>query len=181
MRLLIKLILIGLVSVGLFLSLHRPAKVAVVPTVKPAVTYRDVAKDLGIDLTGISVSEDNVGCETFTANAVACFDPATGLHIGDVSKIDYYQRNAIVAHEYLHYIWYHTPQAEKNALATSIDAAYRTNATYLDKRLSGYTGSADRINELHSYECTEIKDLPSDLLAHCNKYIPNFKLLPRWN
>ena len=185
MTITIKLIVVGIMATAalvLFQQVNPPTP-APAPAQAKVVDPLKAAQDaLGIDLSSVAVHRDTAGCEAYTPNAVGCFIPGSGIHLGDLSKLDHYQLNGLVAHEYLHYIWYNMPDSDKAALVPSINAVYAAHAGYFDQRLSSYNlDSASRLNELHSYECTEIYQLPADLEAHCHQYLPNRNELPRWN
>lgn len=80
--------------------------------------------------------------------------------------------NIVIEHEYLHFVWYKISQHERDRLTPLIIEAYFQNQRYLDTRIANYYNEY-KINELHSYECTELpmSKLPSQLAQHCQAFV----------
>lgn len=82
--------------------------------------------------------------------------------------------DSVVAHEYLHHIWYKALDNDmKTKLASDLISLYG-NDTAMQERVKSY--SENQIlqpTELFSFYCTEVGDryLTQYILEHCNKYI----------
>lgn len=159
-----------------------PTPAAIQPVLQDLGISQDIAKHIQFDVPQTAASCGSVD----VSGAAACENGNVITVPVSVLSQPRLDRNAIVAHEYLHYIWSITPQSEKDTLTPYINQAYQNAAPYLDQRISGYDftklGDATRINELHSFEGSEISDslIPAPLLAHYRQYLPSRSALPSY-
>jgi hypothetical protein len=83
----------------------------------------------------------------------------------------------ILAHEYLHYVWYRDSLESDSALVTELTSFYNRSPGLQD-RMVNYDSGMRRPTEFFSYVCTEWSDrwLTSYVLEKCNHYIDRSKL-----
>lgn len=93
---------------------------------------------------------------------------------------------AIVAHEYLHAVWYYTEPTQRAALTASLEAFHQRYKGNFDLRLHSYHAAGitgePLTSELHSFIGTEVLDsvLPPELIAWYSRWIPNRNALPSY-
>jgi hypothetical protein len=169
------------------------APAAAAAPVKPAYTMdpeiAKMAADLGINQAilaqAIPVWGDSAAaCNTTWAAGCTSGTGITLKHMASES-----QNRTNLAHEYLHYVWrtQMTP-AEKDQISTALMAFYSRYKTNFDRRMADYIGkgyepgSAQWVNELHSFVGTEISDwrMPPVLLDHYKQWLPNRSALPSY-
>lgn len=125
---------------------------------------------------------DNPEADCGSADARGCYND----HRKTIKISKYLDRNvlrSVVAHEYLHYVWYSEKLDDNNRLTSELIALYAKYPAF-QKRVDGdhgyYRTSGGLLpTEFFSYGCTEISGakLGEYILTECNRYI-NTNLLP---
>lgn len=90
-------------------------------------------------------------------------------------------QKTMLAHEYLHYVWYRD-DLEKDTRLTSELTNFYNNSSDLKERMAKYTPQMTKPTEFFSYGCTEWSDgyLTPYIVEQCNKYIDRNKHRPFW-
>jgi hypothetical protein len=124
----------------------------------------------GISLSYVSSLSTQSGVKD--AEAVYIDGVSPRIEVLQSVKDDYYINN-IIAHEYLHYIWYQRLSREdKDRLSSKLIALYSSDAE-MRLRVENYLSSDKLIpTELFSIYCTESSDVyVVSILNDCNRYI----------
>lgn len=137
----------------------------------PKISYKDVkiswSKDVskycgkGVDITGC-YSQDEYTDGTVDNRAI---------HVEH--KHPKKDLTRLLAHEYLHYVWYKKDLGSNQKLTSNLTKFYKENVPF-QTRLSQYESAKKlKTTELFSYACTEIDDLRlgAYISKECNKYI----------
>jgi hypothetical protein len=86
------------------------------------------------------------------------------------ANLDKKREHRVIAHEYLHYIWYKVLDDNQRTDITNITNTLYSNDPAMAKRMSFY--SNPKPNELFSIYCTESTDqYITPLIMYCNSYI----------
>ncbi len=91
------------------------------------------------------------------------------------------EQKTILAHEYLHYVWYRDDLEKDTRLTSELTNFYNNNPD-LKERMAKYTPEMTKPTEFFSYGCTEWSDgyLTPYIVEKCNKYIDRSKHQPFW-
>ncbi len=93
------------------------------------------------------------------------------------------QLKTIVAHEYLHYVWYKHSLDQDTKLTSLLIDFYAKNPPFQNRVSSHYVDSGGlKPTEFFSYGCTEIQDqrLGSYIASKCNEYIDTSTLTAQY-
>lgn len=89
-------------------------------------------------------------------------------------------QNVILAHEYLHYVWFSGDLDSNQDLVNNLQAFYNRTSS-LQTRMEPYPKDMVKPTEFFSYGCTEYSraSIGEEIASYCDKYA-NRDLLPVW-
>lgn len=179
-----------------YVNNQPPKPVTYVSASPAAFSYSDpyfdqMAQKLGLTGAGLKLYQDSnpIFSDSFQAHLESQQAEYSDwqIKIGTKYRGQFDQQAvSVVAHEYLHALWFHTTTDQRNALSGSLQSFYQKYKANFDRRMGAYAKagvSGDLFNsELHSIIGTEVRDdlLPSDLLNWYIQWLPNRDALPSY-
>lgn len=183
----------GMLFESYLISRHQATTIVTVPYELP-IELRDLGVSLGLNeqqLVDVRAQIGSDGGCSGLSHPAGCYDPTTDtirilITSWTTPGID---PKAVLAYEYMHHVWEkETPPTVKAHLEPDIYTFYNTASRYpvfsdefnsLSSEGSLHSGAIT--DELQAMACTEASDaeLTPQLLAYCNRSIPNRSLVPR--